>query len=828
MASTVMQDPRSTQARSAWIAGLTEACTKITNILNMGTSHLEDLQLVEERPTEDDKCRIYIAPLGSKLWLQSPKPVVKLDGNIITKDYYGYSIDYLGGSVIFEDELNRPAEGSKITVTVDYISTNSEAMTAILDKLKELEEKAAKNYKGYYGTATDLEAADVTGVPGDYVIIEDVNEIWVWNAKEKKYVSTYKVPDLSPYYTKVETDDLLEQKEDFIRAHGDTNASDAFYWGGRKTWVDLYQKVRETALTGVVFTDETKILETDSILTALGKLQGQINAKIHDILGTGEPTDATVGRVGQEYINTSNGDKYHLTTITTDGKYIWEKYANVSGVLNVPGGATAKLTGNFGTPPYEFEFKEDTDTHVNSFNGRTGAVTPQSGDYTADMVGAVPTTRKVNGKQLNNDITLSATDIDAVPTSRTINGQPLTSDIEIAPGGVGKSLAGQSVSPASGTTVTAGEGAEIFNDYRERGYYNENVIGSENKGNIAAGRNCHAEGEFTTAVGICSHAEGGSTTAGTLNYGYSHAEGWRTIASGSYAHAEGWNTTANGIGSHAEGHATKASGDESHAEGLNTVAKGQSSHASGSDTIANDYQFVIGTYNVEKEPQSVYGDRFIIGSGWGTRENCFRVHSDGSCYANGGYNSSGADYAELFEWADGNLNNQDRAGLFTALDGDKIRIANPSDEFILGIVSGNPSVVADVYDDQWAGMYVTDVFGRTVYENVKLPEKTREMPDIKHPGKTITEVVIPAHTELLPKLNSNYNPHEKYNPRTKRPEWDAVGLIGKLVAIDNGTCKVNGWATVGNGGIAIESAERTKYRVMKRLDGTHVQILILP
>ncbi len=43
---------------------------------------------------------------------------------------------------------------------------------------------------------------------------------------------------------------------------------------------------------------------------------------------------------------------------------------------------------------------------VESFNGRTGAVTPQSGDYTAAQVGAVPTSRKVNGQALSGDITL--------------------------------------------------------------------------------------------------------------------------------------------------------------------------------------------------------------------------------------------------------------------------------------------------------------------------------------------------------------------------------------------------------------------------------------
>ena len=66
---------------------------------------------------------------------------------------------------------------------------------------------------------------------------------------------------------------------------------------------------------------------------------------------------------------------------------------------------------------------------VVNFNGRTGAVTPQAGDYTADMVGArpdtwmptadeigaVPTTRTVNGKPLSEDIALNAADVGALP-----------------------------------------------------------------------------------------------------------------------------------------------------------------------------------------------------------------------------------------------------------------------------------------------------------------------------------------------------------------------------------------------------------------------------
>lgn len=64
---------------------------------------------------------------------------------------------------------------------------------------------------------------------------------------------------------------------------------------------------------------------------------------------------------------------------------------------------------------------------VTSFNGRAGAVVPQDGDYTASQVGAVPTSRTVNGKPLGSDVTLTATDVGALPTT----GGTLTGDLRI-------------------------------------------------------------------------------------------------------------------------------------------------------------------------------------------------------------------------------------------------------------------------------------------------------------------------------------------------------------------------------------------------------------
>ena len=68
---------------------------------------------------------------------------------------------------------------------------------------------------------------------------------------------------------------------------------------------------------------------------------------------------------------------------------------------------------------FTIEFTEDGEGGsggVESFNGRSGKVVPQAGDYTAEMVGAIPTTRTVNGKPLSSDISLAAADVGADPS----------------------------------------------------------------------------------------------------------------------------------------------------------------------------------------------------------------------------------------------------------------------------------------------------------------------------------------------------------------------------------------------------------------------------
>lgn len=324
--------------------------------------------------------------------------------------------------------------------------------------------------------------------------------------------------------------------------------------------------------------------------------------------------------------------------------------------------------------------------------------------------------------------------------------------------------------------------------------------------------------------------EGNSNT--TANGSYAHAEGDATIASAIRSHAEGYKSKASGVQSHAEGEETVASGGASHAEGGCCQALGIASHAGGYYTIANDFQTAIGKFNVNTAGsayQSTAGSAFVIGNGTGdsAKSNCFRVQYNGVTYSKGSYNSSGADYAEYFEWIDGNTKKEDRAGLFVTLDGEKIRIATSDDDFILGIVSACPSVVGNAQDDQWSNMYEKDVFGREITEKIDVPDKVIEIPDPENPQKTITQVICEAHKEIVPILNTEYDNTQKYIPRSERPEWDTVGMLGKLVAIDDGSCEVNSWCAVGNGGIATKSENKTHFRVMSRLDKNHIRVLIL-
>lgn len=333
---------------------------------------------------------------------------------------------------------------------------------------------------------------------------------------------------------------------------------------------------------------------------------------------------------------------------------------------------------------------------------------------------------------------------------------------------------------------------------------------------------------------------------------FSHAEGGQTIASGTHSHAEGHKTTASGPYSHAEGEYTTASGEYSHAGGRWTVASGKRSTAIGYETIADYFDsFACGSYNRPVAQDSVVGTSysdsiFYIGASQSSdRSNAFRVTREGKIYANSNYNSSGADYAEYFEWLDENSEGQDRVGYFVTLEGKKIKQAGPGD-YILGVVSGNPCIIGNA-DEDWLGRWLHDGFDRYLREYLEESEELVEIPveledaellaylrenhieerDGSYYKKTVT--VVDHETPLWRyKQNPAYDPSQTYIERKDRPEWAAVGMMGVLAVWDNGSCQVDGFCQVAQGGIATAAegyVPGMTWRVIERIAPNIVKIV---
>jgi hypothetical protein len=185
----------------------------------------------------------------------------------------------------------------------------------------------------------------------------------------------------------------------------------------------------------------------------------------------------------------------------------------------------------------------------------------------------------------------------------------------------------------------------------------------------------------------------------------------------------------------------------------------------------------------------------------------FKVRGDGNVLSDGGTTlSSPADYAEMFEWNDGNSSDEDRVGISVKLSGNKIVASSSSDDaaHIIGVVSGNPAVLGDAAWNKHHAKYEMDEYNRTVYETYTITTWTEVVDDgddIKHeyhtdkiPSGTTAPTEATAENKLTviskeddnttdltrKKLNSSWDSTLTYVARQDRKEWDAVGMMGKL------------------------------------------------
>lgn len=431
---------------------------------------------------------------------------------------------------------------------------------------------------------------------------------------------------------------------------------------------------------------------------------------------------------------------------------------------------------------------------------------------------------------------------------------------------------GDSTNASGGRSHAEGAGTTASNYYShaEGTSTTASGLGAHAEGAVttASGQNSHAEGQNTIASGYTSHAEGADCSAAGFS---SHAEGQMNLARSDVSHAEGCSTLAmtgtlytilarddtaktltlntvvglavgdlvtakvNGFSAVDDIPITNISGNTItlnttqyiseywvyvikldpaplqpvHAEGYNTIASGAYAHAEGLGTVASyPGSHVMGRFGTAEEAYSwfigngLYASAPALGAKW--------LNSNGNMYVDGSFIPGGADYAEMFETLEGITI---EPGYFVTLNGKKVRKANSSDNFILGITSSNPSLVGNGGELRWKGKFLTDEWGRNQKHEVTIPAVSDEE------GK----IIVPERTEVQPILNPEYDPNREYVPRRLRPEWVAVGLVGQILVRDDGSCKVDGYCLPNENGIATRADKG--YRVLERTGSNQILVL---
>lgn len=342
------------------------------------------------------------------------------------------------------------------------------------------------------------------------------------------------------------------------------------------------------------------------------------------------------------------------------------------------------------------------------------------------------------------------TDLNAISVGRYENGEWLLLCKFVSGGGVGEDL---------------GNRNENFNTYTGHQWANR-IIGT--------GGGCnHLEGELNTLENCGYTSVGGANNAGTndsysiVHGNYNTFSGGRHIIAGSHNNVSGDGNTVAGYGNTITGDSNVVAGSNHTVGSVGALVCGCGVDAT---RAAASYVFYAGNYSIS-----------------------VAMTSNGYVFATA-YNTNGADYAEYFEWADGNPENEDRRGMLVSLAGDKIQLAHGDD--IDGVISANPSVCGNEYGLHWQGKYEKDIFGAVQYGE---------------DGRPVTA--------------DGYDKDREYIPRSQRPEWSPVGLVGRLIVTDDGSCTVGGYVSARNG-VGHVTFAKTGVKVLKRLDKNHIEVLI--
>ena len=325
-------------------------------------------------------------------------------------------------------------------------------------------------------------------------------------------------------------------------------------------------------------------------------------------------------------------------------------------------------------------------------------------------------------------------------------------------------------------------------------------VASANESTISGGASNTASGGISTVGGGRNNlASGGiSTISGGL---FNQATDFATVVGGGQANeANGFASTVSG------GSVNRANGAESAISGgrdntaeafRSTIAGGFSNMiaptGSFSGTLAGQgllltvpHSSAVGRFNNPTPflyagqpfvgpgpfpPAMTASNRiFMVGFGTdpaigGTRSNLFSVTADGNGHFAGSVVTfGGADFAEYFESENGE---QIPVGTSVVpVPGIvKIRAARPG-EIPFGVISTTAAYIANA-SEEWPGKYARNSHGRFIYEDYEETVEISETQSVQVKG-------------VRKQLSPRYDPSKTYIPRSARPEWNIVGLLGNV------------------------------------------------
>lgn len=516
----------------------------------------------------------------------------------------------------------------------------------------------------------------------------------------------------------------------------------------------------------------------DTITMTLLTTSGYAGAGIFSVFYRNSPTGKSCDSIGFEQIFTNKPTKlanayFKFVAVYTDSGVRYEIWYNTQGRWSSTQFTclAEQAYAGVNTNRWVFEKRDST----------TFQTAPPTGDKEATYYN--------NGTIHTADTFTTARTLTIGNTGKTFDGSADVSWSLDEIGVLGRNTKGKTYK-LNNVSYNGSATDYIFNDYSANQAGGGEYITVTGSQNIALGGNCiFLAGWRNTAQGHqCAAMGQDNIVAGTANI---------ALGSGNQVTADAQGGLSLGNLNTCKANASLSGGWYTEVQAASNQSIGYGNHV----TVATASCAAFGAYN----GYGFAGPYLILGNGTSSaRANAFRAAAAG-VYASGSYHSSGADYAEYFEWLDGNPDGEDRRGRFVKLDGEKILIAESIDDDIFGIVSGNPSVIGDSYEDQWRGQYMTDIYGEPLTE------------DYTDEDGTTRKVWV---------LNPDYNPDKPYVPRSERQEWSAVGMMGKLIVIDDGTCRPNDYCVPTTGGIATRSEGRVGYRVLSRIDDTHIKVLI--